>query len=137
MAELIYALSIRQPWAALIVHGIKTIEVRSWKTRLRGRLLIHASKILDDRPTGWDRLPAFAEATAALRGGIVGEVYLVGCREYHNADDFARDAERHLNPKEWFRPPGLYGFEFARPRTLPFLPCSGNARFFRVAWNED
>ena len=38
------AISIRQPWASLIARGIKTIELRSWTTRYRGRLLVCASK---------------------------------------------------------------------------------------------
>ena len=38
------ALSIRQPWAWLILHGGKDIENRDWATRFRGRVLIHASK---------------------------------------------------------------------------------------------
>ncbi len=37
------ALTIKQPWASLIVHGIKNIENRTWKTNYRGRILIHAS----------------------------------------------------------------------------------------------
>lgn len=35
-------LSVRQPWANLIVHGIKDIENRTWKTNFRGRVYIHA-----------------------------------------------------------------------------------------------
>jgi len=35
-------LSVRQPWAWLIVHGHKDIENRSWVTKYRGRILIHA-----------------------------------------------------------------------------------------------
>ncbi|MEO6583240.1 MAG: ASCH domain-containing protein [Ferruginibacter sp.] len=38
-----YALSLLQPWASLVVMGVKTIETRSWSTRHRGPLLIHAS----------------------------------------------------------------------------------------------
>lgn len=38
------ALSIRQPWAWLIVHGGKDIENRSWHTKFRGRFLVHAAK---------------------------------------------------------------------------------------------
>lgn len=38
------ALSIRQPWAWLIVNGFKDIENRSWHTKYRGPVLIHASK---------------------------------------------------------------------------------------------
>lgn len=38
------ALTVRQPWASLIAMGAKTIETRSWQTRYRGRILIHAAK---------------------------------------------------------------------------------------------
>ena len=38
------AITIKQPWASLIVAGIKDIENRTWKTSFRGRVLIHAAK---------------------------------------------------------------------------------------------
>lgn len=37
------ALSIKQPWASLIAHGIKDIENRTWRTHFRGSIYIHAS----------------------------------------------------------------------------------------------
>ena len=37
-------LSLLQPWASLVVIGVKEIETRSWSTPYRGPLLIHASK---------------------------------------------------------------------------------------------
>ena len=37
------ALSITEPYATLIRDGVKRIETRSWKTKYRGDLLIHAS----------------------------------------------------------------------------------------------
>lgn len=46
-------LSIRQPWASLIVWNFKDIENRNWKTNYRGPLLIHASSKFDER---YDRL---------------------------------------------------------------------------------
>lgn len=44
-------LSIRQPWAWLIMTGLKDIENRTWNTDFRGRFAIHASKKFD-----WDAL---------------------------------------------------------------------------------
>ena len=41
------AISIRQPWAWLIVNGYKDVENRTWYTSHRGPLLICASKALD------------------------------------------------------------------------------------------
>ena len=42
-ANKLRALSLRQPWAWLVVNGYKAIENRSWRTNHRGPLLIHAS----------------------------------------------------------------------------------------------
>lgn len=36
-------LAVRQPWASLIVEGLKTIEVRSKPTNIRERIAIYAS----------------------------------------------------------------------------------------------
>lgn len=38
------ALTLWQPWASLVASGAKTIETRSWSTRYRGPLAIHAAK---------------------------------------------------------------------------------------------
>ena len=41
------AISLKQPWASLIVSGRKTIELRTWNTKFRGEFYIHASKTTD------------------------------------------------------------------------------------------
>lgn len=38
------AISLHQPWASLVAHGVKLIETRSWPLSGRGPLLIHAAK---------------------------------------------------------------------------------------------
>ncbi|MGP8162769.1 MAG: ASCH domain-containing protein [Acidimicrobiales bacterium] len=48
MADHLKALTIRQPWASLIMAGIKDVENRTWRTNYRGRLVIHAGA-RDDR----------------------------------------------------------------------------------------
>lgn len=35
-------ITIKQPWASLIVEGVKDIENRKWPTKFRGRVLVHA-----------------------------------------------------------------------------------------------
>ncbi len=40
----IRVLAVRQPWASLIVEGLKTIEVRSSRTKIRGRIAIYSSE---------------------------------------------------------------------------------------------
>ena len=46
-------LSVRQPWAWLLVNGYKDIENRTWETRHRGPLLIHAGKTFDAAGYAW------------------------------------------------------------------------------------
>src|SRR5271167_1377360 len=67
-----YALSLKQPWAALLAHGRKTIEVRRWPTARRGRILIHAARVPDERPEAWAHVPPEWLETAQLLGGIIG-----------------------------------------------------------------
>lgn len=129
-----YALSIRQPWAALVVHGIKTIEVRSWRTHRRGTILIHAGLALDLRRPGWLALPDFAAETAQLRGGIIGIANLGDCLTYDSRRQFAKDRHRHLNPPGWFQSTGTFGLQLLDARPLPFLPHRGLVRFFGVPW---
>ena len=42
-------LTIKQPYASLIASGIKQYEFRSWKTKYRGEVLIHAGKSVDTK----------------------------------------------------------------------------------------
>ncbi len=126
------ALSIKQPWAALLVHGLKTIEVRRWPTARRGRILIHAARVPDDRPEAWRRVPAHVEALAKLQGGVIGAAELTECRCYGDLAEFLVDQARHYNEASWFEPPVLYGFTFTRPEILPFHAYPGWFRFFQV-----
>jgi hypothetical protein len=41
-------LSLKQPFAELLVSGKKPIELRKWNTKFRGKFLIHASKQVDE-----------------------------------------------------------------------------------------
>jgi ASCH domain len=130
MARLNYALSLKQPWAALVVHGLKTVEVRAWPTRRRGRVLIHAARRPDDRPAAWSHVPSEMRPATELVGGIVGAAELVECVRYRTFVAFLADHHRHLNEPDWFRPPGLFGFCFANPVAQPFVHCTGQTRFF-------
>ena len=127
-----YALSLKQPWATLLVHGRKTIEVRSWATHRRGLVLIHAARVPDPRPEAWTHVPHDLREAAQLGGGIIGAADLTGVVIYRTPQLFIADQAHHLNDPSWFRPPCLYGFVFSRPRPLPFRVYPGNVRFFTV-----
>jgi (5-formylfuran-3-yl)methyl phosphate synthase len=130
MAE--QALSIKQPWASLVVHGLKTIEIRRWSTRHRGHVLIHTGRSSDPRKQSWKHLPNNLGVFGRAVGGIVGEAELVDCRVYKTPEAFAKDGRLHLNDPEWFQPPAMYGFVFANARPLPFRPIAGSLYFFEV-----
>jgi hypothetical protein len=132
VTEPLVALTIKQPWASLIVLGIKDIENRSWPTRRRGRFLVHASKAVDRREIA--RAREIIDRTSTLRdepaieavfdldrlreraGGILGSVELVDCHDAH--------------PSPWFQ--GPYGFSLRAPAILPFTPLIGRLNFFPV-----
>lgn len=74
-------ISLLQPWATLVVLGQKKIETRSWNTKHRGPLLIHASAGRDK--AGWelyvDKLFAtdFPRWDSLPFGAIIGHANLV------------------------------------------------------------
>lgn len=127
------ALSIKQPWAALLMAGVKTIEVRTWSTKRRGLVLIHASKIPDERPEAWAfvNTPELEEA-AKIQGGIIGIGELAECRTYDSQAKFDMDQRRHRNAASWFRPPRLFGLVFKNIQPVPFFGYTGQTMFFGV-----
>src|SRR5437588_9474272 len=125
-----YGLSLKQPWATLLVYGLKTIEVRRWPTARRGLILIHAARVPDHRPEAWAKLPLELHSVARLLGGIVGEGELTDCVAYTTREAFANDQERHLNDPAWFEEPKRYGFPFVQVKGTPFRLYPGWVRFF-------
>jgi uncharacterized protein (UPF0264 family) len=126
------ALSIKQPWATLLAHGRKTIEVRRWRLNFRGPLLIHAARISDSRPEAWKHvLPELLDEAQQV-GGIVGIGRLDECKVYRSLESFVADRRRHLNDPSWFDPSGLFGLCFSDLRALPFHRVKGNVKLFEV-----
>lgn len=131
------ALSLRQPWAWLVLHG-KDLENRVWNTKRRGRLLIHAAKGMT--LAEYSEAVLFArDADPSLivpppneleRGGIVGVANLVDvvqpCLPYGYVGPFAcRCGERwHIGDQ--------FGFRLADVKPLPFRPVVGKLGFFEV-----
>lgn len=132
MAEPLYAISIKQPWATLLITGRKQIEIRTWSTLRRGPVLIHAGRHADDRPEAWEPIMPDIRPLTRLTGGIIGRADLVECRTYADATAFASDTALHLNAPEWFVTGPMYGFVFAEMRVIPFKRLPGNLRFFTV-----
>ncbi len=73
-------LSIRQPWASLIINGYKEYEFRSWRTKFRGQILIHASKNIENK-----YVDKFKEYNLEYPTGcILGKCTITDCIEVTN-----------------------------------------------------
>lgn len=84
-------LTIKQPWATLIMSGLKEYEFRGWKTKYRGKILIHAGKSLEKE---------YAEKFKCYNfeyplGVILGEATLVDCVK---VDENFNNELRNINP---------------------------------------
>lgn len=77
------AITIKQPWASLICEGIKDIENRTWNTKFRGIVLIHAgAKDFDFRgqmTSEYQREFIKGIEKPYVKGAIIGSVEIVDC----------------------------------------------------------
>jgi hypothetical protein len=116
------ALSIRQPWAELILSGRKTIEIRTWSTTYRGPLWLHAGRkqnIELDRYFHLDNL---------FHGGFVGQVVLSSVLRLDKVR-WERWKRQHLS--EGPMPPEVYGWILREPiRFAQPLPAPGSLGLF-------
>ena len=81
------ALSIRQPWAELILRGEKTMEVRSRRTHVREPVFLYASrKRIDPARERWVAKSFGMKVDDLPRGVIVGVIELRGCRPLRRTD---------------------------------------------------
>ncbi len=113
-------LSIKQPWAELILRGKKKIELRKWNTKFRGKFLIHSSKIPDKRAMekfGFEDLPC---------GFIVGKAELVNVKEYKDSEEFKKDKNLHLADESLER----YGFILKNIKRIKPIKARGKLGFW-------
>ncbi|MBX3441815.1 MAG: ASCH domain-containing protein [Planctomyces sp.] len=116
------ALGIRQPWAELILRGIKTIEVRTVPTGVRGPIYLYTGKVLstDDVARAACRRHDI-DADSLPLGRLVGVVEILDCRACA-----AEDASAACVPADVLD--GKQGWVLGRPVRLPepmavrFLP---------------
>jgi hypothetical protein len=104
MTEPTLALSVRQPWAELILSGHKTIEVRSRSTSVRARVYIYAAQTLSTMPEAARSASVHGlELDALPRGLLVGSVAITGCARLSAADSSRAcfDIVHHLDHFGW------------------------------------
>jgi hypothetical protein len=124
---LIKALSVRQPWAELILSGRKRIEVRGWSVTYRGPVWLHAGQREDIEAEQHFGL------TELFTGGFVGLVLLLDILPF-SADRWEKWRSQHcvLGPA----PAKAFAWMLSDPRRLiPPLPAAGRLHLFDV--NEE
>ena len=127
-------LSVRQPWASLIVKGFKDVENRSWGTKTRGTVAIHASAV-QSQIEWFNAMLATAIAQNILFrdvekwfaktvgifgelpfGKIIGTADIVDCKR-------EKTSPWHFD--------GNWGFYFSNPKEFKkFIPAKGKLGFW-------
>jgi hypothetical protein len=117
------AITIRQPWAHAVIQGWKPIENRSWPTKMRGTVVIHAAQKAEDKEffdfvqlRGIEAEVALdiASARNLPHSAVIGLVDIVDCVTSSSSP--------------WFE--GPFGFVLANPRALQPIPCRGALQIF-------
>jgi hypothetical protein len=127
------ALSVMQPWASLLLAGVKRFDTRPWHTAHRGLLAIHASRKLtrDGRalcarePVRWLlRHTGHDDIRTLPCGGVLGTVNLLRCVRVEDLDlDALSETERSLGDFS----PGRWAWEMADPARWP-MPVTVRGR---------
>jgi len=138
------ALSIKQPWASLIAHGIKPIENRNWRTHFRGKIYIHASgqiyplfkgNNLAFPPDQWNDINKKVDVFKKeehdkffLTSAIIGEVEIIDCVQDHPSIW----AEKHNDIMGEFINKPIWNWVLANPVLYdkPILNVKGKLSFW-------
>lgn len=127
------ALTIKEPWATLIIEKYKEYEFRSWKTNYRGKILIHAGLSLEK-----DMEERFKEYNLKYScGNIIGEAELVDCIL---VDESFNDKLRHINPLVYARSNHVETFAWKLENIKKYdnpIPCKGKLGLWNYEVNNN
>lgn len=79
-------ITVKEPWASKILNGEKTIETRTWKTKHRGKILLHASQ----------------NPKSEISGCIFAIADLVDCSEMLRSHEKDACCEVYPRANSWF-----------------------------------
>lgn len=115
------AITIKQPFASLIIEGYKEYEFRTWRTKFRGDILIHAGKGVDKKA-----MEKYKHLVSDCPSGcMLGIVTITDCIKI---DDEAREMlkdnivyDNVVNNKDW----DGFGFKIESIRKVENTPANG------------
>ena len=119
-------LSICQPFAELILQNKKTIELRTWNTKIRGEFLVHAP--IKIKKEEYKKLKIKSKLTT---GAIIGKVELYDVKKYETLKEIQIDEKKHF--RSIISEEKKFGFILrnAKPFRIP-IPWKGQLGFFDV-----
>ncbi|WP_127580883.1 ASCH domain-containing protein [Paenibacillus koleovorans] len=146
------AITIHQPWATLIAIGAKQFETRSWATKYRGPIAIHAGKQLDLSAiavaeiretlvrhgyTHWNMLPQGVIATAELvQCWSIGLDYQNGMPSLYNGENGETRKVSVAEEKVGYYDFGRYAWQMDHVVKLP-KPIAAKGQQGLWNWNND
>lgn len=144
------AITIHQPWATLIVLGEKQFETRSWPTKYRGPIAIHAARKVDKEMCleetfrsvlakhGYtaDNLPTGAVVAIANLNECwsIGEDYQSGMPVLFNGEGGATKRVSLQEDSFGYFSDGRYAWEVAEVRRIDPVPAKGQQGLWN--WRE-
>ena len=131
---MVKVLTIKEPFATLIMQGIKTIETRSFKTNYRGELYIQAS-LAHQKRTFPEPLNSFINTLQMHYGKIICKVNLVDC--IYMDEEFIAKIKK--NKKEYsvgHYEVGRYAWILKDVKIIKSIPVKGKLGIWNYDLNE-
>ena len=127
-------ITIKQPWATLIAEGYKEYEFRTWRTKFRGEILIHAGKGVDK-----DAVKKFEHLNLEYPTGcIIAKANITDCV---SVDDKLRSELKKKDPlvyngvikrTDWTG----FGFKIENVKKVNPIPVNGKLSLWDYDYNE-
>ena len=125
-------ITIKQPWATLIAKGYKEYEFRTWKTKYRGEILIHAGKGTDK-----EAMTRFEDLKLEYpEGCIIAKAKITDC--IYVDDNFRKrvipknpNIYKSLNRTEWEG----YGFKIEEVEEIRPIKINGKLSLWEYDYN--
>lgn len=125
-------ITIKQPWATLIAKGYKEYEFRTWKTKYRGEILIHAGKGTDK-----EAMTRFEDLKLEYpEGCIIAKAKITDC--IYVDDNFRKrvipknpNFYKSLNRTEWKG----YGFKIEEVEEIRPIKINGKLSLWEYDYN--
>lgn len=133
-------ITIKQPYAGLIVAGIKTIENRTWATKYIGEIAIHSSAkpasglVFDEYKRKLNALGVeFPEKICSINGSIIGTVRIAGLLWMGDdrVPETDTDETEYERDEQWWNKK-LIGFVLRDPKIIRPVVAKGKLGIYSV-----